>query len=159
MAIGKYEELRVYQQAFAMAMDIFELSKSWPSSEKYALTDQIRRSSRSVCANLAEAWFKRGYPRHFVSKLSDAGSEVAETMIWLDFAVACRYLDTTTSQRLKHDYNHIAGGLVKMMNHPEQWCLPNKGVREPGAEYHTENTDDMLGPTFPDSPLLRLSDS
>ena len=84
-----YTDLKVYQLAIEAAMQIYELSKKWPVEEKYSLTDQIRRSSRSVCANLAEAWRKRRYPAHFVSKLSDADTEAAETAAWLNFAGRC----------------------------------------------------------------------
>lgn len=84
--VQNYTELKVYQLAFTSAMRIYELSKKWPTEEKYSLTDQIRRSSRSVCGNIAEAWRKRRYPAHFVSKLSDADTEAAETEVWLDFA-------------------------------------------------------------------------
>ena len=78
--VSRFEELRVYERAFELASQIFELSASWPKEERYALTDQVRRSSRSVCANIAEAWCKRRYPKHFVSKLSDAHGEAAETV-------------------------------------------------------------------------------
>jgi four helix bundle protein len=84
-----YTDLKVYQLAIEAAMQIYELSKKWPLEEKYSLTDQIRRSSRSVCANLAEAWRKRRYAAHFVSKLSDADTEAAETAVWLNFARRC----------------------------------------------------------------------
>ncbi|MBI5053457.1 MAG: four helix bundle protein [Chloroflexi bacterium] len=84
--ITTHRDLRVYQKAFDSAMKIFELSKSFPSEEKYSLTDQMRRSSRSVCANLAEAWRKRRYEAHFMSKISDAESEAAETQVWIEFA-------------------------------------------------------------------------
>ena len=86
MAINDFKDLRVYQHAFQTAIRIFDLSEGWPTAERYSMTDQIRRSSRSVCANIAEAWFKRRYPKHFISKLSDAGSEAAETLAWIDFA-------------------------------------------------------------------------
>ncbi len=93
MALVKhFKELRVYQHAFAAATRIYRLSKRWPAEERYSLTDQIRRSSRSVCANIAEAWRKRRYPAHFVSKLSDSDSEAAETQVWLDFALDGRCL-------------------------------------------------------------------
>jgi four helix bundle protein len=91
--IRSHRELLVYQKAMEAAMHIFELSQRFPSEERYSLTDQIRRSSRSVCANLAEAWRKRRYKGAFISKLSDAESEAAETQTWLEFAVKCAYLD------------------------------------------------------------------
>jgi len=89
MVIGHFRELRVYCQAFDAAMRIFELSKAWPMEERYSLTDQIRRSSRSVCENVAEAWRKRRYTAHFISKLSDADAEAGESQAWLDFALRC----------------------------------------------------------------------
>src|SRR6476469_8524557 len=90
--IQSHRELEVYQKGFDAAMQIFELSKSFPKEETYSLTDQIRRSSRSVCANLAEAWRKRRYEKAFISKLSDSESEAAETQVWLEFATKCGYL-------------------------------------------------------------------
>ena len=124
-------ELRVYRRAFDAAMRLFELSKGWPTEERYALTDQIRRSSRSVCANIAEAWRKRRYVKHFISKLSDADAEAGETQAWLDFALACDYIDASAHEELNQQYELIIGGLVKMMARPESWCAPGKGVREP----------------------------
>jgi len=90
----------VYQKAYALAMEIFRLSKSWPPDEKYSLTDQVRRSSRGVCANLREAWSKRRYEAHFINKLTDADGENGETATWLDFARDCGYLDPTDYTRL-----------------------------------------------------------
>jgi four helix bundle protein len=87
--VEDFKEWRVYQRAFAVSMKIFEVSKDWPPEEKYSLTDQIRRSSRSVCSNIAEAWFKRSYEKHFASKLSDAVSEAGEAIVWLDYAKQC----------------------------------------------------------------------
>src|SRR5574341_470321 len=90
--ITTHNDLEVYRKGFDTAMEIFELSKSFPKEETYSLTDQIRRSSRSVCANLAEAWRKRRYEAHFISKLSDTEGEAAETQVWLEFAVKCGYM-------------------------------------------------------------------
>lgn len=118
-------------------MKIFELSKNWPREERYSLTDQIRRSSRSVCTNTAEAWRKRRYAAHFVSKLSDADGEAAETQSWLDFALRCGYLSETDFAELDHQYEIISGGLVKMMANPEQWCGPANLLREEPADYGT----------------------
>ena len=100
MQISSAKELRVYEKAYVLAMEIFELSKDWPAAEKYALTDQIRRSSRGVCANLREAWAKRRYEAHFLSKLTDADGEINETDTWLDFARDCAYLSDEHHQRL-----------------------------------------------------------
>ena len=124
--IKSYEELHVYQVAFAAAMEIYILSKDWPQHEKYSLTDQIRRSSRSVCGNLAEAWRKRRYPAHFVSKLSDSDSETAETEVWLNFALECGYLEKIAYDQLREKYHHIGGMLTNMMNNPHQWCNVQK---------------------------------
>lgn len=124
--VQRFEELRVYQQGFDAAMQIYEESRSWPSEERYSLTDQIRRSSRSVCANIAEAWRKRRYPGHFVSKLSDADTEAAETQNWLNFAHSCGYLSEEKYQQLYQNYNQLIGGLVNMMTHPDKWCNPAK---------------------------------
>jgi len=112
--------------AFEAAMKIYNLSKGWPKEEKYALTDQIRRSSRSVCANMAEAWRKRRYVAHFISKLSDSDSEAAETQSWLDFAMSCGYITDTNFRELDLVYENISGGLVKMMSEPNKWCGPAK---------------------------------
>jgi four helix bundle protein len=124
--VQRFEELRVYQQGFDAAMQIYEESRSWPSEERYSLTDQIRRSSRSVCANIAEAWRKRRYPGHFVSKLSDADTKAAETQNWLNFAHSCGYLSEEKYQQLYQNYNQLIGGLVNMMTHPDKWCSPAK---------------------------------
>lgn len=135
MALVRYfGELRVYQQAFEAASHIYKMSKRWPTEERYSLTDQIRRSSRSVCANIAEAWRKRRYPSHFVSKLSDSDSEAAETQVWLDFALDCGYIDQREHDTLYAIYETVAGGLVKMMASPEAWCGPSK-LREPTTPY------------------------
>ena len=124
--IRSHRDLDVYQMALDAAMEIFELSKGFPKAERYALTDQIRRSSRSICANLAEAWRKRRYPAAFVSKLSDSEAEAAETQVWLEFAVKCEYLDTETARKLYTTYDHIIGKLVNMIRHPEQWTVGGK---------------------------------
>ena len=120
--VKNYRDLNVYQLAFNSAMRIFELSKKWPKEERYSLTDQIRRSSRSVCGNIAEAWRKRRYPAHFVSKLSDSDSEAAETEVWLDFAFHCGYLEQSDHTELRDDYDHICRMLTTMMAAPESWC-------------------------------------
>ncbi len=90
--IRSYKELRVYKAAMEAAMKIFELSKRFPPEERYSLTDQMRRASRSVCSNLGEGWRKRRYPAHFISKLSDSEGEAEETRVWVEFAYRCRYL-------------------------------------------------------------------
>jgi four helix bundle protein len=121
--IRHFEDLEVYPLAFDTAMKIFEASKNFPGDERFSLTDQIRRSSRSVCTNIAEAWRKRRYPNAFVSKLSDADAEAAETQVWLAFAVKCGYLDMELAGELKEVYNRVMGKLVRMLTKPEQWRI------------------------------------
>jgi len=114
-------------------MQIFEITKHFPLEERYSLTDQVRRCSRSVCANIAEAWRKRRYPAAFVSKLNDAEAEAAETEVWLQLAIRCGYLSQEKSNALEQEYKHILGKLVVMISHPEQWTI--RTVREKGANY------------------------
>jgi four helix bundle protein len=121
MKIRSHRELEVYVLSFQTAMKIFEISKGFPKEETYSLTDQIRRSSRSVCANLAEAFRKRRYPKSFVSKLSDSESEAAETQTWLDFSLNCKYITETEHHNLNETYDKILGKLVTMSLHPENW--------------------------------------
>ena len=123
MKIETHRDLEVYRMAFDAAMQIFELTKAFPKEETYALTDQVRRSSRSVCSNIAEAWRKRRYEAAFLSKLNDAEAEAAETQVWLDFSVECKYLDATMGGSLHTTYDSILGKLVYMMLHPEQWII------------------------------------
>lgn len=117
-----YRELDVYRLAFESAMRIFEITKTLPREERYSLVDQMRRSSRSVCSNIAEAWRKRRYPANFVSKLSDSDAEAAETLTWLDFALHCQYISQDVHEELSDHYDHICAQLTKMMNNPDQWC-------------------------------------
>ena len=121
--IKRHVDLEVYQKAFSAAMKIFEDSKQYPKEERYSLTDQIRRSSRSVCANLAEAWRKRRYEAHWISKLSDCEAESSETQVWIQFAVECGYLERALGAALYKEYDSIIGMLISMSNHPEKWCL------------------------------------
>ncbi len=120
--IGTHQELNVYQLAFKSALELYELSKRFPSEERYSLTDQIRRSSRSVCANIAEAFRKRRYPKSFVAKLSDSEAEAAEVQVWLDFSLSFGYLDKMKYKELYDHYDHILSQLVIMMKSPEKWC-------------------------------------
>lgn len=108
-------------------MQIFVLSQAFPKEETYSLMDQIRRSSRSVCANLAEAWRKRRYPNAFVSKLSDVESEAAETQVWLEFAVKCSYLNREDAAPLYQLYDSVLGTIVGMINRPEKWTINRNG--------------------------------
>ncbi len=123
--IQSHRDLQVYQQALNAAMHIFKLSKKFPVEERFSLTDQIRRSSRSVCANLAEAWRKRRYEAAFVAKLSDSEAEAAETQTWIEFAVKCNYLDIQSGQELDLAYDQILAMLVNMIHHSSDWRIPN----------------------------------
>jgi four helix bundle protein len=107
MLVEEFRELRVYRNGYEAAMLIFAWSKKWPRDERTSLFDQIRRSSRSVCTNIAEAWGKRRYVSHFVSKLSDADTEAQETRSWLDFALGCEYINRDEFSRLEKDYRVI----------------------------------------------------
>lgn len=121
--IRTHNDLDVYKMSFDAAMQLFEITKSFPIEEKFSLTDQIRRSSRSVCANISEAFRKRRYPKSFIAKLNDAESEAAETQTWIDFALNCRYLKPQESSSLKDIYDKIIGKLVVMSNQPENWTV------------------------------------
>lgn len=114
-------ETKVYKLAFELAMTIFELSKRFPKEETYSLTDQIRRSSRSVCSCLAEAHRKRLYPAHFVSKVSDADMENAETQTWLEFAFACRYISQQEQTSLLQLSEQVGNLLHHMINNPDKY--------------------------------------
>jgi four helix bundle protein len=114
-------ELRVYQVAMEAAMDVFALTKAFPVEERYSLTDQIWRSSRSVCANTAEAFRKRRYPAHFASKLSDAESGAEETRVWIEFAFRCGYIEREVAANMDKTYDGILGQLVCMISEPDKW--------------------------------------
>ena len=121
--IKSVRDLEVYKLAFAAAMEIFQISKSFPAEERYSLTDQIRKSSRSVCTNLAEGWRKRRYKAVFVNKLSDAMQEASETQTWLDFCLACGYIGKDTFERLDSEYERILGMLNSMEMKAEKFCF------------------------------------
>ncbi len=104
-------------------MEIFRISSAFPKEERYSLTDQVRRSSRSVCANLTEAWRKRRYPAAFVAKLSDAEAEAAETQTWIQFAVECSYIERDSAKFLYAEYDAILGVLVRMISDPDSWII------------------------------------
>jgi len=116
-----FRDLLVYQKAFNLAMEIFEISKTFPKEEMYSLTDQIRRSSRSTCVNIAEAYRKRQYPKHFLSKLSDSDAENSETLAWLDFAFACKYIEGNTHQQLSSESDEVGKLINYMILHPEKY--------------------------------------
>ena len=123
MKITRHTELEVFQRAFAAAMDVFEVSKRFPREETYSLTDQMRRASRSVAANITEAWRKRRYAAAFISKLSDAEAEAAETQTWVRFAMSCGYLSQADANRLEEQYEVILRMLVTMMKSADKWVL------------------------------------
>ena len=112
--VGSVRELNVYRLAFAAAMEVFEISKNFPKEEQFALTDQIRRSSRSICSNLAEAWRKRKYSAVFINKLTDCGQEAAETQTWLEFSLSCNYINKDVFDQLDEKYEHIFAMLTNM---------------------------------------------
>ena len=121
MSYQKINETKVYKMAFDLAMKIFEISKCFPKEETYSLTDQVRRSSRSVCSSLAEAHRKRLYAAHFVSKISDADMENAETQTWLEFALSCKYIIQNQHDELLHLSEQVGNLLHHMINNPEKY--------------------------------------
>jgi len=120
--IESFRDLIVYKKAFELQQEVFELTKRFPKEELYSLTDQIRRSSRSIGGNIAEAWQKRRYVAHFVSKLSDSDGEQAETQHWLDTSFACEYISDEQHKQLLGKCKEIGRMLGKMMKEPEKWC-------------------------------------
>ena len=118
-----YRDLTVYRQAVETAMAVFELTKTFPAEERYSMVDQVRRASRSVCANLAEAWRKRRYRQAFIAKLSDAEAEAAETQVWLELAVRCGYLRPETAESLSSQYEGILAQLVTMITGADKWTV------------------------------------
>jgi four helix bundle protein len=123
-AVHSFRDLRVYQAARAAAKRVFETSQHFPRDERFSLTDQLRRASRSVGANIAEAWRKRRYPAAFVSKLSDADAETAEVQSWLDQGLDCSYIDQATHAAIDDLYDHIGAQLTRMLEDPDAWCSP-----------------------------------
>ena len=116
-----HKDLKVFQLAYRLAMEIFELSKDFPPEERYSLTDQIRRSSRSVAVNIAEGYRKRQYVKVFANKMSDSDGEATETQVWLDFARDCKYLKIEDYQRLTNGYEEVGKMLGSMIAHPEKF--------------------------------------
>jgi len=119
--IKTHRELRVFQLSFEAGMEVYKISKSFPKEELYSLTDQIRRSSRSVSGNISEAFRKRRYPKSFIAKLSDSEGEAAETQVWLDYALACNYINFEIHAALNDKYDHIIAMIVNMTSKPENW--------------------------------------
>ena len=124
--IKSAKDLNVYQKAYSLAMEIFNISKTWPREEKYSLTDQIRRCSRSVCSNLREAWAKRRYGAHFISKLTDSDGENSETDTWLDFAKDCGYISVADHNRLKKECKEVGGMLGSMLVKPGPFLIKDR---------------------------------
>jgi len=116
-----FKKLLAYQKAFELSMEIFELSKSFPKEETYSLTDQIRRSSRAICANVAEAYRKREYQKHFISKLTDADSENSETQVWIDFSNSCNYINLEQQQNLTNKSIEVGKLIHFMINNPDKF--------------------------------------
>ena len=123
MTVVGFRDLKVYQLAFRLAMEIFEETKKFPVEERYSLTDQVRRSSRSVPGNIAEGYRKKRYPKMFVNKMADADGEATETQVWIDFAHACGYLSAARQLELRMGYEEVGRMLGSMMVHPERFCL------------------------------------
>ncbi len=121
--IQNHKELEVWQDAMSATMDIFRITKKFPAEEKYSLVDQIRRSSRSVAANISEAWSKRRYEAAFISKLNDAEAEASETQTWIELSHRCSYIDKETAETLDRKYKHILTRLEKMSKNAEDWKL------------------------------------
>jgi four helix bundle protein len=119
--MGTYDDLTVFNLAYGLAVRVFLVTKSFPVEERYSLTDQVRRSSRSVCVNIVEAYRKKIYPKHFINKLSDADGECSETVIWLRMAKDFNYLNEIAYDELKEDYLRVGQKLGSMMKHPEKF--------------------------------------
>ena len=127
MKIESYRNLRVYQAAIKAAMQIFEITKKFPVEEKYSMTDQVRRSSRSVCSNIGEAWRRRRYKAAFIAKLNDSETEATETQVWLELALLSGYITEDVYNERFAEYESITAQLVIMINQPEKWIIVPKG--------------------------------
>ena len=123
MGVKSFKELIVYKKSHKLAMGIFEVSKMFPTEEKFSLTDQMRRSSRSVSSCIAESWAKRRYIKSFINKLTDSLGEEYETEDWLDYALDCGYITTETHANLISDYDEVRKMLISMINNPDKWCI------------------------------------
>lgn len=150
--IKSVRELRVWQNAMDSAMQVFELTKRFPVEERYSMTDQFRRASRSVAANIAEAWRKRRYPAAFVCKLNDAEGEAAETQTWTEFAMRCKYLSPETATELDHQYECILGQLIRMVERPQDWVVCDEGTKP--AKSAPPSRSLSPSPTLPLTPSL-----
>ncbi len=140
--IRHFKELRVWQAAMDAAMSIFEMTRGFPPEERYSMTDQMRRSSRSVAANIAEAWRKRRYPAAFISKLSDAETEAAETQTWIEFAFRCGYVAKSEADSLMAEYERICSQIIVMIENSNDWTIqapPRRRV--PASPCQQEETE------------------
>ena len=126
LIIRQWDRLIVFQKAFKLAMEIFEITKSFPKEEKYSLTDQIRRSSRSVTSNISESWAKKKYIKAFVNKLTDSLGEEFETEVWLDYSLNCKYISALDHSNLVNGYSEVRKMLISMINNPNKWCSYDK---------------------------------
>ncbi len=151
MVINTYKELRVYQNAMGGCMDIFEATRSFPEPERFALVDQVRRSSRSVCANLAEAWRRRRYKGAFIAKLSDSESEASETQVWIEIARRCGYLNPERASKLDAMYEQVTAQIVRMIQEPEKWLIRGPATSDRQGESMSPKS------SVPGSPAPRLA--
>jgi four helix bundle protein len=151
--VKHFRELDVYQNALNLAMKVFELTKCWPSDERFNLTDQIRRSSRSVCTNLAEAWRKRRYQAAFIAKLSDSETEAAGTQVSAELAMRCRFWDEKAFCEIDSAYEKMLGQIVKMASQPEKWL-----IRQTETKRRSVTVSESKSGRAPNSPTLRHPD-
>lgn len=143
-----FRDLIVYQKSRQLQKEIYNLTKSFPKDEKFSLTDQIRRSSRSIGANITEAWAKRRYEKHFISKLSDSDGEQMETQHWIETALECEYIDQKTSVQLIGKCLEVGRMLNGMMDKADMFCgEPARTIREEQAEYIANASDDLFDDT------------
>jgi four helix bundle protein len=153
-AIKHFRDLDVYQGATALVMHVFELTKRFPSEERYALTDQLRRSSRSVCANLAEAWRKRSYQAAFISKLNDAEGEAAESQVHIEIAFRHSYLGEEVFDELDDAYDKVIGQIVKMIDRPDRW---NNQTSKKRLTWKRSYSDETPHRRLADTPFRRFA--
>ena len=139
MGVGSFKDLKVYRLAYDLAMEIFHLSQAFPKEETYALTDQIRRSSRSVCANIAEAYRRRNYVKHFASKITDSDSEASETLVWIDFARDSGYISDEVRDSWVERYEEVGKMLGGMARQPERFLPPGARISEELTGYEVED--------------------
>jgi len=161
MKIRTHKELRVWQEAMDLAMEVFVLSKGFPADERFSLADQVRRASRSVAANISEAWRKRRYAAAFIAKLNDAEGEAAETQTHVEIARRCGYIDAAIASALDERYERLLAQLVTMSTQPEVWTVAAKGGKETGGRRGGEagGHGDKETMRFTESPSLTVPKS